>query len=89
MCNWVCVLNGLRNIYSSVLVSAPRNNCAVRCDAMGIHLPTKPRVQGRQRGRSIRVLVVDDERATVTALKTTPESEGHAVEGLPRDEVPP
>jgi hypoxanthine phosphoribosyltransferase len=37
----------------------------------------------------LRVLVVDDERDTVTTLKAIPDSEGHAVEGVPRDEVPP
>jgi CheY-like chemotaxis protein len=57
---------------------------------MGTDSATNPRVERRQNERAVRVLVVDDEGDTVTALKTIVESEGHAVEGvLARDEVPP
>jgi len=57
---------------------------------MGTDSATNPRVERRQDERAVRVLVVGDERDTVTALETILESEGHAAEGvLTRDEVPP
>jgi hypothetical protein len=57
---------------------------------MGTHPAAEARAQRRQSELGLRVLVIDDERETVTTAKSTRDNEGDAAEDLlTHEEVPP